>query len=306
MADTSNILRGVVSAAPTPLTADMAPDHAALHAHCRWALANGSDAVLILGSTGEGNSFSIDERLEITERVGAAGLAADRLLISTGNCAAPDAVKQTRAALDAGIANVLIAPPFYYKGYSDEGLAAAYSEVIDRVGDSRLRLYLYHYPMMSGVPVTHGIIERLAKRYADTLVGYKDSSFDMDHMVGVKTNFPHLAVLGAPDEIMLPLLRRGGDGVITATANVTCPIARVVHANWRDGAIDAAQEQLVTVRAALAQFPLIPAVKEVIGRNTGNPAWSRVRPPFVPLTEGQRKKLFADLDATGFALPEAA
>ena len=141
MSDTPPTLGGVFAAVLTPLDAALAPDHAALARHCRWLLANGCDGLAVLGTTGEANAFSVDERLAILEGLAEAGIPAGALLPGTGCCAVPDTVALTRRALELGAAGVLMLPPFYYKKVSDDGLFAAYSEVIERVGDARLRVY---------------------------------------------------------------------------------------------------------------------------------------------------------------------
>ena len=156
-------LKGIIPAVLTPLKADGAPDSTKLAAHCRWLLARGADALGGFGTTGEANSFTVAERVRVLEDLAAAGIAGARLLPGTGAAAASDAVERTRAALKAGAAGVLMLPAFYYKNPSDEGMAAFFAEVIEKVGDSRLRVYLYHFPQMAGVPITFGVIERLLK-----------------------------------------------------------------------------------------------------------------------------------------------
>src|SRR5690606_39268443 len=139
-ADMSDAVRGVWTAALTPLRDDLAPDLKAMVAHHRWLLDNGCDGVAVLGTTGEANSFSVPERRAIIDAVAEAALPAERVMIGTGCCALPDTIELTRAALSAGFVNVLMLPPFYYKGVSDDGLAAAYARVIEQVGDERLRV----------------------------------------------------------------------------------------------------------------------------------------------------------------------
>ena len=166
-----NGLGGVFAAVLTPQTADLSPDHDALAKHCRWLLDNGCDGLAVLGTTGEGNAFSVDERIAILEGLAEAGIAGETLLPGTGCCALSDTVRLTRRAVELGVAGVLVLPPFYYKNVSDEGLFAAYAEVIERIGDSRLKVYLYHFPQMSAVPLSLALIERLIKAYPDTVVG---------------------------------------------------------------------------------------------------------------------------------------
>jgi 4-hydroxy-tetrahydrodipicolinate synthase len=304
--DAPKTLGGVIAAALTPLKEDLSPDLDKMVRHCRWLLANGCDALGILGTTGEANSFSVDERIALFERLGEEGIPGTALLPGTGTCAIPDSVALTKAALKIGAAGVLMLPPFYYKNCSDEALAAAFSEVIERVGDARLRVYLYHFPQMSGVPITPGVIERLLAAYPGTVVGMKDSSGNLNNMVGAVHAFPGFAVFAGSDDLLLPLLKQGGAGCITAAANVACSLAKVVYTGWRSGGVDDANARLVAVRRAVVQHPLIPALKELMARHTGDAAWTTLRPPNMRLPEAKRRELLQAFDAIGLTLPAAA
>ena len=127
------------------------------------------------------NSLTVAERLGLLDALVEAGLPAARMMPGTGTCALPDTVELTRRAVAHGCGGVLMLPPFYYKDVSDDGLFASYAEVIERVGDSRLRVYLYHIPPVSRVPLSLALIERLLHRYPGTVAGIKDSSGDWDN-----------------------------------------------------------------------------------------------------------------------------
>ncbi len=294
-------LKGVFSAVLTPQTLGLAPDHGALAGHCRWLLANGCDGLALLGTTGEANSFSVGERLEILEALVEAGIPAAKLLPGTGCCAAPDTVRLTRHALEMGAAGVLVLPPFYYKKVSDDGVFAAFARVIEEVGDAALRVYVYHFPQMSAVPISHAVIERLLKRYPGVVAGMKDSSGDLDNMTSVARAFPGFAVFSGWDQLMLPLLKEGGVGCITAVANVASHLAAKVYAGWRDGGVEDVQELLTAVRVIISSSSQLAALKAIMARHTGEDGWENMRPPLVGLDNAQRAQLFADLDATGFA-----
>ena len=300
-------LKGVYTAALTPLTADLGADLDLLADHGRWLLDNGCDGLAVLGTTGEANSFSLDERLRILDGLAEAGIPGKKLMPGTGACALPDAIELTRKALDIGAAGVLMLPPFYYKNPSYEGLFAAYSEIIQKVGDDRLRVFLYHFPQMSGVPITYPLIERLLKEYPETVIGMKDSSGDFDNMLGAAKEFPGFAVLSGSDEFLLPLLEAGGAGCITACANVATVLAAEVYGGWlKGGDIQAVNEKLCAVRRVVCQFPLSTALKTLMARHSGNDAWLNIRPPLMPMNDADKEKLFRDFDAIGFQLPLTA
>ena len=150
---------GVFSAALTPLDAELAPDHARFVDHCRYLLDEGCDGIAMLGTTGEANSFSVAERTALLEAVVAAGIAPRRLLPGTGVAALSDTIALTRHALSVGVNTVVMLPPFYYKNVTDDGIYASYSEVVQRIGDARLKVVLYHYPQMSAQPISHALMD---------------------------------------------------------------------------------------------------------------------------------------------------
>ena len=145
---------GVLVPALTPFTADLAVDRAALLEFCRWQLAEGANGLAIFGTTSEANSLSLAERLSLLEELIDKGIPAARLMPGTGACSLPDAVELTRQAVKAGAPGVLLLPPFYYKNMPEDGIYAYYAEVIERVGENGLKVFLYHIPQMSGVAIT--------------------------------------------------------------------------------------------------------------------------------------------------------
>ena len=133
-------ITGVYCAAATPVLADLTPNLPAFAAHCRWLISEGCDGVALLGTTGEANSFSSAERKAILESALTAGLQPGQLMPGTGVANIPETIDLTRHALAQGVTRVVMLPPFYYKGVSDDGLYAAYSRVIDGVADPRLQV----------------------------------------------------------------------------------------------------------------------------------------------------------------------
>jgi 4-hydroxy-tetrahydrodipicolinate synthase len=196
-------------------------------------------------------------------------------------------------------------PPFYYKGVSDDGLFRNFAEVIERVGDRRLRVYLYHIPPVAQVPISLALVERLLKAYPDQVAGLKDSSGDWANTRALLEAFASsgFAVFPGSETFLLRGLRHGGAGCISATANVNPgPIARL-HATWQAADADDQQRRLDEVRAIMQGYVMIPALKAAIARWGADPAWTAVRPPQVPLSASQAEALVATLEAVGFTMP---
>lgn len=288
----------------TPFNEALAPDTSRFVAHCRWLLDN-DVGLAVFGTNSEANSLSIDEKKELLDALVEGGIPAERLMPGTGSCAIPDAVALTRHAVAKGVEGVLMLPPFYYKGVSDEGLFRYFAEVIERVGDERLRIYLYHIPPVSQVPISLALIERLLKAYPDNIVGVKDSSGDWDNTKAMIDAFAAdgFQVYAGSELFLLETLRAGGAGCISATANVNPGPISALAKRWQDEDADQQQAELIRTRRIFESVPMIPALKAATARFSGMEGWARPRPPLVELDPTQRDTLFARLDELGFGMP---
>ncbi len=176
----SQRIRGVLAPVVTPFKADLSPDSERLVAHCKWLIAQNC-GLAVFGTNSEGNSLAAEERMALLDELVAAGVDPSRLMPGTGCCSITETVRLTAQAVKHGCAGVLMLPPFYYKGVSEEGLYRYFSEVVQRVGDARLRIYLYHIPPVAMVGITTGLVERLLAVYPSAIAGMKDSSGDWNN-----------------------------------------------------------------------------------------------------------------------------
>jgi 4-hydroxy-tetrahydrodipicolinate synthase len=296
-------LTGVLAPVVTAFDANLDPDVERWVRHCRWLVDN-DVGLAVFGTNSEANSMSVAEKLELLERLVEAGLPPRRMMPGTGCCALPDTVELTRKAVELGCAGVLMLPPFYYKGVSDDGLYRSYAEVIERVADARLRIYLYHIPQIANVPITLTLIERLLRDYPKIIAGVKDSSGDWDNTLAMLERFqPHgFDVFCGSESFLLETLRHGGAGSITATANVNpAPIARLCREFEQAGA-ERLQAELDAVREIFQGYVMIPGMKAALAHYLDDPQWSRVRPPLDETGDGQREQLVSALRKIGFEI----
>jgi 4-hydroxy-tetrahydrodipicolinate synthase len=335
-------IRGVLAPVVTPFKSDLSPDPQRLIAHCRWLLSQNC-GLAVFGTNSEANSLSMEERAMLLEELVAAGVDPSRMMPGTGCCSIMETVKLTAQAVEHGCAGVLILPPFYYKDVSEEGLYRYFSEVVERVGDARLKIYLYHIPPLAVVGITTGLVERLLAAYPNAIAGMKDSSGDWNNTktfldafvrvgptvgdrrgdsatgpadslnprrgsdVDTQTSFD---VFVGSESFLLANMRNGGVGTISATANVNSAAIHDLYKTWKT-ADDADQQQskLNVVRQVFSnrKFPsMIAALKQAIAIYADDPAWAKVRPPLVELTPEQAKALAAELNAIGFTMPGLA
>jgi 4-hydroxy-tetrahydrodipicolinate synthase len=292
--------RGVLVPALTPFRADLSVDEQRFVDHCAWLLAEGADGLAVFGTTSEANSLSIPERMRLLECLIDAGISPKLLMPGTGCCALPDSVALTQHAVERGCFGVLMLPPFYYKGVADDGIYAEIAEVIQRVADERLRIYLYHIPPMAAVGFSLALIERLLKAYPGIVAGIKDSSGDWKNTQAMLDAFPEFEVFPGSETHLLAALRAGGAGCISATANVNvAAIARVVH-GWKGPEAEAMQQGLGAVRAAIQKHPLVAANKVILAQLRDDPPWELVRPPLTALGSEHKAQLFSALETLGF------
>jgi 4-hydroxy-tetrahydrodipicolinate synthase len=319
-------IRGVLAPVVTPFKSDLAPDSQRFIAHCKWLLSQ-NYGLAVFGTNSEANSLSMVERAMLLDELVAAGVDSSRVMPGTGCCSIMETVKLTKQAVGYGCAGVLMLPPFYYKDVSEEGLYRYFSEVVQRVGDARLKIYLYHIPPVAVVGITPKLVERLLAAYPDAIAGMKDSSGDWnntktfldafvragraDPTAGAARTFD---VFVGSESFLLANMRNGGVGTISATANVNpaaiyelyVACAEQSKFENRESKLEEQQSKLNVVRGVFSnkKFPsMIATLKQAIAIYADDPAWRTVRPPLVEFTPEQAKVLAADLKAIGFEMP---
>jgi len=311
----SHRIGGVLAPVVTPFKADLAPDSRRFIAHCKWLLSHNC-GLAVFGTNSEANSLSMEERAMLLDELVAAGVDPSRMMPGTGCCSIMETVKLTKQAVGNGCAGVLMLPPFYYKDVSEEGLYRYFSEVVQRVGDARLKIYLYHIPPVAIVGITPRLVERLLAAYPNAIAGMKDSSGDWHN---TKTFLDAFAETGfdvfvGSESFLLANMRNGGVGTISATANVNPAAIHKLYVACaeqskfenRESKLEALQERLNVVRQVFSsrKFPsMIAALKQTIAIYADDPAWRTVRPPLVELTPDEAKILGAELKAIGFTMP---
>jgi 4-hydroxy-tetrahydrodipicolinate synthase len=294
---------GAWAASLTPLNDDLSIDQGAYAAHIDWLLREGAAGIAALGTTGEANSFSVEERLQLIAFLGRVAIAPARMVIGVGCCAAPDTIALTRAALAAGYCNVMMLPPFYYKGVSEEGVFQSFARVIEAVNDPQLRVLIYDFPLMTGLTISTALLARLQKAFDGIVIGVKNSSGDWSAMEAATLQLPGFQVFAGSEQFLLPTLRAGGPGCISATANVTISKIAEIATKWREPGADAMQGNATKRRLMLQNYPAIPALKEIMAHASGAQRWRNLRPPLVNLDAGTKSALLAAIAPLELSLP---
>ncbi len=297
-------LRGVFAPVLTPFKEGLEPDVERFIAHCRWLISQQVN-LAIFGTNSESASLSVDERIAMTDAILQADIPAERLMPGTGGCSITDAIRLTRHAVDSGASGVLMLPPFYFKGVSDEGLFAYYAEVIERVASDRLKIYLYHIPQLTQVPITLNLIAMLRTRYPDTVVGAKDSSGNWDNTRAMLEHFAKdgFDVFPASESLLSRALPLGATGCISATVNVNPAGIQAVYEGWNGPQGRVLQAKADVIRNIFQATAMIPAMKRVVAEFSKQPSWRVVRPPLCALSDAAAGDLLRMLAEAGFDMP---
>ena len=287
-------LAGVYAAAVTPLRADFSPDLDAVPALVEFLRGRGCHGILLLGTTGEGPSFSSEERFEIlraAQSVREVPLMENNgpctLLAGTGTPSLSETISLTRSAFDLGYDGVVVLPPYYYRKATEEGLFLYFHELIQKAVPSDGFLLRYHIPSIAGIGFTLNLLSKLKEAFPTQFAGIKDSSHDADFALGLEKTFgPDLLVLTGTDSTLLINLENKGGGCITAPANLISPSLRRIWDAYKTGDdVTPLQAHVTRIRNILEKYtPFPPILKALLTRQYGLPHWT-VRPPLevVPL-----------------------
>jgi 4-hydroxy-tetrahydrodipicolinate synthase len=286
-------IRGFWAATPTPLTADGTADSARLARHSLDLFKQGLDGVVLFGTTGEGTSFSVGERIATVEALLKAGVAASRIGLGGGFPAVTDSIALARSALGLGLNHVLFLPPYFDRGVTPDGIEDAFAAIFDAVADDRLRATLYHIPQVSGVAVPPSVAANLRKRYGAVVAGLKDSSGDFKQFQAFRAAAPELAITVGNETDITRAIAAGGAGTICGMANV---VPGLVQAMIKGSGSEARMQAAIDVVASGPSFPA--TLKAILAAQSGDAGWLKVRPPLRQCSDGAALKAKLDAQAS--------
>lgn len=287
-------MEGVIAAVPTPIDASGRPQKEPFLEHCHWALANGCHGLNILGSTGEANSFTHDDRKAIMAWA-AEGLATDRLMVGTGTPSLGETISLTGYAASLGYSTALILPPYYYKPITNSGLIEWYSAIHDALAQETIEIYFYNFPQMTGITIPIDVIAALAARLPSRFTGIKDSSGDLEYCRSILSRLPGFRVFPSSETSLAEAHESGFAGCISATTNITAPLCGEVWEH-RINPEPTTVDKIARQRATIAGPTLIPAIKYLVGKRSGDAAWRSVLPPLEALTDADAEELLEELE----------
>lgn len=289
---------GLNCALSTPFGQTGAIDIPRLVAHAHWVLNNGCDGLTLFGTTGEGASIGVPGRYQMLAALAGGGIdLRSRVIAGVSAASAHEVYDQCKAGYDMNVRGLLLAPPFYFTGVSDEGLFRFFSGVFEKLGPHLRDVILYHIPGMTGVPISIALTKRLAKAFPGKIIGIKDSAGDADATDQRLKELAGLQVLVGDERQLARAVRNGGAGSICGLANVA-PDLLAPLAN--QGKEDIRVNRMVD---AILGYSFMPAIKALIADRMGDPAWRNMRAPLDPLDDKDATALAAAVNAVRMQKP---
>ena len=287
------MIKGLIAPILSPFDNDLKFNQNMYNDLAHDLLENGCSGLAPFGTTGEALSLSNKERMNALEGLLNSGIKADQLIPGTGLCNFPDTVMISKHALDLGCHGVMTLPPFYFKGMSDEGLFDYFEKLIEEINHSKLKIYLYHIPQVSGVGLSIDLVSKLKKSYPDIVVGIKDSSGDWENTKSL-LGIDDLIVYPGAELPVIQAIKLGAPGCISATANLNGgDISKVInfcHDNEWEKAEDL-HKKVTKVRLLFQDYAPIPAQKGLLAKKTKINEWLNVRPPLKSINDDKVSEL---------------
>jgi 4-hydroxy-tetrahydrodipicolinate synthase len=295
-------LSGVFAAALTPLKPDLSPDLDGLASLLHFLAQRGCHGALLMGTTGEGPSFSREERMAVLQAAAEArrSIPGFILMAGTGTPSLEDTIYLTKAAFALQYNSVVVLPPYYYRKPSEDALFAWFSQVLNQAVPAGGSLLGYHIPPITGIGFSIELISRLKEAFPDKFSGIKDSSGDREWAKSLGSCFKSdLLVLNGNDRLFSLALQAGASGCITAVANLLSPLHRLIWENYKAGSIDdITQDKLSAAREVLDRFtPFPPLLKVLLHHLHGFPLW-KVKPPLSDFNPEQTEIMMSEFLAS--------
>ena len=285
----------VVTAMVTPFRGDHAVDLDGARDLASWLVDNGSDAVVVAGSTGESPTLSSKEKSELFRAVGEAIRGRGKLICGTGTYSTAESLELTQAAEDAGADGLLVVTPYYNKP-PQRGLVAHFERIADA---TELPMILYNIPGRTATRIEHETLLRLAER--SNIVAVKDSTGDFQAITKLVAESPEgFEVYSGDDWATFGYLCLGAVGVVSVAAHLVGPQIRQMIELIETGDVPAARkihESLSPLFNALfvTSNPIpLKAALEMVGRPCGDP-----RLPLVPATAEEKDRVRRALEDAG-------
>lgn len=283
----------VITAMVTPFNKNREIDYEKVENIAKHLADNGSDTVLVAGTTGESPTLTHEEELELLSTVKRAVHNKVKVIMGAGSNSTETAVKMSKLVEKEGADAILSVVPYYNKP-SQKGMFEHFSAVAQ---STKLPIILYNIPARTGVNMSVETVSALAEKYPN-IVAVKQSYFDMDAVTELKMACPEdFLIYSGDDSLTLPMLSLGAHGVISVASHIYGNEIKTMIHNFKTGNFNVAKNMHLKLYPSFKKLFMAPnpaPVKAALAK-TGI-IEEYVRKPLVELTEAEKAELYTVLD----------
>ncbi len=282
----------VITAMVTPFNKDLTINFDDLEKLTQHLIDNGSDAVLVAGTTGESPTLTHEEELEILKVVKNVVQNKAKLFVGAGSNCTKTAIEQSKKVEKIGVDAILTVVPYYNKP-SQAGLISHFTQIAQNVN---LPILLYNIPGRTGINMLPATIATIAEKNPN-IFGVKQSNGDLDQVSEIIAQSPSdFSVFSGDDSLTLPMMSLGAKGVVSVASHIIGKEIKQMIRLFKLGKVN---------EATALHLKLYPIFKKIFMAPNPTPIKAAlakkgfisdiVRSPLVTLTEEQKSELFSVL-----------
>ena len=283
-------IKGIYAASVSILEKNLSLNITKTIMHAESLIDQGCHGVVIFGSTGQAQLISLSEKIELINSLSKSKYNS-KFVIGTGLNSLNETVSLMKISLSLNFKTFLIMPPAYYK-FTDKEVFDYYSKIVENVPEGRI--ILYNFEKLCGYKFSIECVEKLVSKFPNQIIGVKDSSYNLYDKIKIK-NF---SIFPGSELKLLKGLEIGCKGIITATCNVTAPLARKVYEDFFNKKDQTINEKMCEVRGVFDKFNLISGIHTYLSEK--DDSFKNILPTCSLLDEKDTISLFKELKKLKF------
>ena len=285
-------IKGIYAASLSVLNDNLTLDIKKTIEHAEMIIDQGCHGVAIFGSTGQSQLIPVAEKIDLFTQLSESKYK-NKYIIGTGLNSLGENINLIRVAKSLNFEKFLIMPPAYYK-YGDDDVISFYTKIVEAIPECEI--ILYNFEKLCGYKFSLECVQELVRRFPKQIIGVKDSSYNLFENLKLE-NF---SILPGSESKLFKGLQLGCSGIITATCNVTCGLARQVYDDYLNGNKQTVNQKLCDVRNTFEKYNLISGLHSYFSKS--KKYYKNVLPPLSILNSKDEKDLIENLEKFNFSL----
>ena len=285
-------IKGIYAASLSVLNDNLTLDIKKTIEHAEMIIDQGCHGVAIFGSTGQSQLIPVAEKIDLFNQLSESKYK-NKYIIGTGLNSLGESINLIRVARSLNFEKFLIMPPAYYK-YGDDDVINFYTKIVEAIPECEI--ILYNFEKLCGYKFSLECVQELVRRFPKQIIGVKDSSYNLFENLKLE-NF---SILPGSESKLFKGLQLGCSGIITATCNVTCGLARQVYDDYLNGNKQTVNQKLCDVRNTFEKYNLISGLHSYFSKS--KKYYKNVLPPLSILNSKDEKDLIENLEKFNFSL----